>query len=349
MLAENAQDEVAKVQWIRDAIERAAAAAAAAPWNVNDYFIFSTMCEIEALDAADLEGFDDFCAAGPLAHDDITAANVNDKLAEVRALQQRDGGESVYGQYFAPAVKWDGRVFYASLLDLLQNGIARLNADAGVLHNDIKEDNVVFDGTHVRLIDWDRASDAVAALENRLVAAPVNRSGAYTLNSTVFREKFMEVPARRAWSNDRLADELMSSSLIMFDEKTQDKVALRAAGVSSVRAACALQLRDMLRVFRPGGAGTALDVAAYTSLLRRNVDVYGWLYVVAYSVFAAADLFTETYAASINKNAVGAFLRKYLYTPVLSAAYDVDAIAADFRAAFKLPSSAARGVKRKMS
>lgn len=90
---------------------------------------------------------------GPLR---VSQAILNRNRKDYRIIQMADGGLDFFRAAEDARQDWSLPAVFTAMCDLLEHGIAPLNA-AGVLHFDLKNDNVVFDGSHVRLIDWDHA------------------------------------------------------------------------------------------------------------------------------------------------------------------------------------------------
>ena len=122
--------------------------------NHAKYFSMrASMCEPDALDHHDLAKFDSVCVNMPRLN--ITAANVNDNLSRLRMLNMPDLGIDLK--------KWmDQTVFDAPRIRQLNDHISTLLIHAvgpmnrlGVIHNDLKSENVMMDAAgNARIIDW---------------------------------------------------------------------------------------------------------------------------------------------------------------------------------------------------
>ena len=122
--------------------------------NHAKYFsLRASMCEPDALDHHDLAKFNSVCINMPRLN--ITAANVNDNLSRLRMLNMPDLGIDLK--------KWmDQTTFDASRIRQLNDHIATLLIHAvepmnrlGVIHNDLKSENVMMDAAgNARIIDW---------------------------------------------------------------------------------------------------------------------------------------------------------------------------------------------------
>lgn len=122
--------------------------------NHDKYFSMqASLCQPDALDNHDLEKFDRVCIN--MKRLNITAANVNDNLSRLRMLNMPDLGIDLK--------KWmDQTVFDASRIRQLNEHISTLLIHAvgpmnrlGVIHNDLKSENVMMDAAgNARIIDW---------------------------------------------------------------------------------------------------------------------------------------------------------------------------------------------------
>ena len=325
--------------------------------ELNKYFILPRLClEVAPLRREDLVDFNTHCTKCL----DTSAANINRHLDRVSALQQIDGGHSIFQHYATDdsvKTRWDFPVFYASFLDLLGGGIARLNA-AGVLHNDVKEDNVVFDGARVRLIDWDRAGASVVVPKRVIVASAVNRPPAYMLNSIPFQQLLLERDNTKK-TNEELTAYLMEklAATPRPHAETEETVAA-FFGVENLLGLYREQILDVLDTFREEDDTGAMrfDIGGYTAVLEKNMDVYGWLFVNAFCLVPgnAMAIFEQSSLQNVGGNygRVISLVRAYLYTPELSGVYDVPELVEHFRDAAALdrrapsPSSSPRRSKR---
>ena len=111
------------------------------------------MCHPDALDHHDLANFDSVCINMPRLN--ITAANVNANLGKLRMLNMPDLGIDLK--------KWmDQTAFDAPRIRQLNDHISTLLIRAvgpmnrvGVIHNDLKSENVMMDAAgNARIIDW---------------------------------------------------------------------------------------------------------------------------------------------------------------------------------------------------
>lgn len=132
--------------------------------NYQNYFLVDnfSICDPAELTKEDLEAFDDKCSA--LKKKKYTAANINQNLSKIMALNMPDGGVDVDDYVFSitdsKRVQKDYTELNNSLIDLLVNGIEPMNR-AQLYHCDVKGSNILVQGEGSgdanltsRLIDW---------------------------------------------------------------------------------------------------------------------------------------------------------------------------------------------------
>ena len=122
--------------------------------NYNKFFgIKAHLCEPDVLDHNDLENFDEVCVN--MKEHKITAANVNANLNRLRMINMPDLGIDL--------TKWiEQTELNSQQIQKLNNHISTLLVNAvepmnrlGVIHNDLKSENVMIDAKEdVRIIDW---------------------------------------------------------------------------------------------------------------------------------------------------------------------------------------------------
>ena len=122
--------------------------------NYKQYFsVQAALCEPDPLEPHDLVNFDDICTN--LQRVNITATNVNANLSQLRMINMPDLGIDLK--------KWmEQTSFNATNLRQLNDCISQLLIHAvvpmnqlGVIHNDLKSENVMIDrNNNSRIIDW---------------------------------------------------------------------------------------------------------------------------------------------------------------------------------------------------
>lgn len=130
--------------------------------NYNKYFgMRAELCEPDALDKRDLENFDDVCIN--MKNQNITAENVNSNLSRLLMINMPDLGIDLS--------KWmEQTTLDAFNIRKLNNYVSTLLVHAvgpmnrlGVIHNDLKSENVMIDAKgDVRIIDWGLAGISTA-------------------------------------------------------------------------------------------------------------------------------------------------------------------------------------------
>lgn len=118
-------------------------------------------CEPDALDKHDLENFDDVCIN--MKNQNITAENVNSNLSRLLMINMPDLGIDLskwMEQTTLDAFKIRKLNNYVSTL--LVHAVGPMNR-LGVIHNDLKSENVMIDANgDVRIIDWGLAGISTA-------------------------------------------------------------------------------------------------------------------------------------------------------------------------------------------
>lgn len=122
--------------------------------NYEKYFsVHATSCEPDALSPHDLEGFNETCIN---FDKDIDASNVNRNLDELRAINMPHLGTDLKGWMGkSPLDARRVRQLNDHISNLLMHAIVPMN-QLGVIHNDLKSENIMMDKTesNVRIIDW---------------------------------------------------------------------------------------------------------------------------------------------------------------------------------------------------
>ena len=125
--------------------------------NYENYFIATQIkgCYLEQPTPEDLENYDTMCR--PLIKKGITKAVLQNEIAKKRliALQLPFGGDDLEKIFKIPADYESWILLINTLEDLYLNGIIPMNK-LGVIHNDVKAQNIVYNyrTDKARLIDW---------------------------------------------------------------------------------------------------------------------------------------------------------------------------------------------------
>ena len=132
--------------------------------NYKQYFsVQAAICEPDRLEPHDLVNFDDVCINFNLQGLNISGANVNENLSKLRMINMPDLGIDLK--------KWmDQSALDAGRIRKLNDHISTLLIHAvgpmnrlGVIHNDLKSENVMIDRNNdVRIIDWGLAGISTA-------------------------------------------------------------------------------------------------------------------------------------------------------------------------------------------
>lgn len=125
--------------------------------NYEDYYLIydATLCKPAKLSGSDLENYSKKCTALP--KDKITKTNINNKLDKLLSLNIPNGGLPVDDYLYNEGSFEKIYNLHIKLVDLLKNGILRMN-EKNIYHCDIKDSNVLVDEhtreMKTRLIDW---------------------------------------------------------------------------------------------------------------------------------------------------------------------------------------------------
>ena len=172
--------------------------------NYQNYFLVDgfSICEPAELTKEDLEDFDENCDA--LKKKKFTAANINQNLDKILALNMPDGGVDVDDYVFEITDPKKIRTAYTelnnSLVDLLVNGIEPMNR-ANLFHCDVKGSNILVQNQNddenliTRLIDWGlsiykKDKSANAGVPDKLDRRPFQFNVPFSV--ILFNKKFLE-------------------------------------------------------------------------------------------------------------------------------------------------------------
>jgi serine/threonine protein kinase len=123
--------------------------------HYNDYYLLDIeMCAPDKLTSDDLYKFDEKCYA--LTRHNINEKNVNSKLNDLTILNMQDAGIDLKDWLIVDNSISKDKIFLLNdlIVKLLKNGIRPMN-EAGVIHNDLKDRNIMVDShKNIRVIDW---------------------------------------------------------------------------------------------------------------------------------------------------------------------------------------------------
>ena len=152
MTKKHAIDEYKQIQLFKTILENIP--------NYRNYFLVDgfSKCQPAELTVDDLKDFDENCSA--LKKKKFTAANINNKLNTILALNMPDGGIDVDDYIFSFKDKFSLAENYINLntclVNLLVNGIEPMN-NSKLYHCDVKGSNILVsldNEKKTRLIDW---------------------------------------------------------------------------------------------------------------------------------------------------------------------------------------------------
>ena len=132
--------------------------------NYQDYFLISDiqLCRPSKLTRDDLKNYNKKCTALP--KNKITKKNINTSLDKLMVLNMPNGGIPVDDYIYEKGSFNDLLKINNSLIDLLQNGIIKMN-EKNVYHCDIKDANVLvkINGgkLQTKLIDWGLSTEYI--------------------------------------------------------------------------------------------------------------------------------------------------------------------------------------------
>ena len=253
----------------------------------------------------------------------------------LRALQVPDGGGTLLDFLSSPV---EFLPFWNAMKTLLRNGIVRLN-NLGIIHRDIKLNNVVYDSStrEARLIDWDLTVN-VEGFEPRknnfdpVFGLLINLPYAYGFFSaevqnlsrdalsSLGENTVLDVQFLFNYSPNQLQGPLVCFSYARSGTKTD---------LSSLAVNFAVNAgKQVDKIYEKFVSGGTFKNMEYLQLLQTNYDVYGWLTTMV-CCFQFFERFFSDHADFTFFKAPGVknVLYKYLYDPDrVCTRYDVDEI-----------------------
>jgi serine/threonine protein kinase len=276
------------------------------------------------------------CEPAPLQESDLQNAGIchtfkgmeiNDNLAGLRALTMPDGGMDLLD--YCNELTVDEQAFKSIntlLLDLVENGIVPMST-AGIIHGDIKFENLVIDPqrkTSIRLIDWGNAKVSVPTMLRHTVTPLVfNRPpGSVFLHA--------DINDRLATLSEQLGEEATTESLANAlresvgehrDSANIDIIIRFVYGsdVTDIRTdRTTMQNTHLASILRKYYNGSVFEQQRFiTETYIHNCDLYG--FVVMYALMIAAMTQFEFENDTFDRTA-----RRLVKDFVLSATYASD-------------------------
>ena len=161
----------------------------------HKYFLFtkSKLCSPAKISKRDLEGFDNMCTS--FTNNEINESNINANIDSLRLINMPNAGVSVNEWLFDTRLTSARIILFNKLMsELIVNAIVPMNK-MGVIHNDIKEDNILISlsKTNPRptIIDW--GISGISTSHNPVPEIIMNRyiSISNPFSSIIFTSDFM--------------------------------------------------------------------------------------------------------------------------------------------------------------
>ena len=161
----------------------------------HKYFLFtkSKLCLPAKISKRDLKGFDNMCSS--FTSHEINESNINSNIDNLRLINMPNAGLSV-NEWLLNTRLTSARIilFNKIMSELIVNAIAPMNKK-GVIHNDIKEDNILISGSKTNprptIIDW--GISGISTLHNPIPEIIMNRyiSISNPFSSIIFTSDFI--------------------------------------------------------------------------------------------------------------------------------------------------------------
>lgn len=310
--------------------------------NNQNYFVVPLeQCTPAPLTQGDLDGVDSACEGqnGPL---ETPSRQLNARIDSFRIIQMVDGGVAFKEAERTARRNWSLPVVLTAMCDLLEHGIAPMNA-AGLLHCDVKHDNVVFDGNkNVRLIDWDHAV-FISDIKNdpHKTLQILNGARIWTLLHQPVSYGFFGSAFNNLCNNNKNVDNNNLARQILMEvnrfHEVYETLLSDFCRVNTDTNFFKAQVLNMLTAFRRRNETTQVwewDRTGYVELLQKNYDVYGWWMLMVNLLRTSNMLFAQ---ADVVRLAVEyerwiALFKHYVYTPfILTVPYNIPSIVKDVK------------------
>ena len=161
----------------------------------HKYFLFtkSKLCSPAKISKHDLEGFDNMCTS--FTSHEVNESNINANIDSLRLINMPNAGVSVNEWLFDTRLTSARIILFNKLMsELIVNAIVPMNK-MGVIHNDIKEDNILISlsKTNPRptIIDW--GISGISTSHDPIPEIIMNRyiSVANPFSSIIFKSDFI--------------------------------------------------------------------------------------------------------------------------------------------------------------
>jgi len=141
------KEEISEIKKIKDRLKSIK--------NYEKYYLLETdLCIPDKLTDDDLKNFDEKCYA--LTRFNVNSKNVNSKLSNLTILNMPDAGMDLKDWLMAEKEITKEKIFILNkvIIELLKNAVRPMN-EKGVIHNDLKDSNIMINKQlEARIIDW---------------------------------------------------------------------------------------------------------------------------------------------------------------------------------------------------
>jgi hypothetical protein len=161
----------------------------------HKYFLLtkSKICSPAKIPKRDLKGFDSMCSN--FTNNDVYESNINANIENLRLINMPNAGVSI-NEWLSNAELTNARIilFNKMMSELITNAIVPMNR-VGVIHNDIKEDNILISSSKTNprptIIDW--GISGISTSHNPIPEIIINRyiSVSNPFSSIIFTSDFM--------------------------------------------------------------------------------------------------------------------------------------------------------------